>query len=86
MAAKVKRGKNWRCGIKYSRRDDRVEACRLAAQVMASRPDCSPSPLLWSLAVFFETYVGQGSGATYKEFGPKKPVKLRVVKKEKASE
>lgn len=82
--AELRRDKKY--GIQYSRRNDRVEACRLAAQVVASRPDCAPSPLLWSLAVFFETYIGQGSGATYKEFGPKKPVKLRVVKKESASE
>lgn len=81
---KIRKGGEY--DIKYSRRADRLEACRLAARVMASRPDVSPNPLLWGLCVFFETYIGQGCGATRKDFGPKKPVKLKIVKKEKASE
>lgn len=63
-----------------SRRATRVKACELAAQVMAGRPYEVPAPLLWSLAVFFETYSDAGCAATRKGFGPKNPIKLRVVK------
>lgn len=59
----------------------RMEACRLAALVMAGRPEDSPSPLVWSLAVFFESYITKGSEHTLREFGPKRPVKLRSVKR-----
>ena len=59
----------------------RTEACRLAALVMAGRPNDAPAPLLWSLAVFFEAYIGRGSERTRRNFGPKKPTKLRVVRK-----
>ena len=58
----------------------RLEACRLAALVMAGRPDDSPAPLLWSMAVFFESYISFGSEYTMKDFGPKKPVKLKTVR------
>lgn len=61
-------------------RDTRLEACRLAAQVMAGRPSDTPAPLLWSLAVFFEMYIASGCGATQKDFGPKSPAKLKVVR------
>jgi hypothetical protein len=47
---------------------------------MAGRPEDTPTPLLWSLAVFFENYIDHGSTATAKDFGPKKAVKLRAVK------
>lgn len=66
--------------VRKSTRRDRVEACRLAAQVMAGRPDDGLTPLLWSMAVFFENYIGLGASGTEKDFGPKKPVKLRVAK------
>lgn len=58
----------------------RAEAVRLAAQVLASRPEETPLPLAWSLAVFFEAYVTHGAAGTRKDFGPKKPVKLKVVR------
>ena len=65
---------------RYSKRD-RVKACELAALVMAGRPDDNPAPLVWSLAVFFESYIAYGAEGTRKDFGPKKAVKLRVVGK-----
>lgn len=58
----------------------RTEACRLAALIMAGRPDDSPAPLIWSLSVFFEKYIMEGCEATVKEFGPKRPTRLRVAK------
>lgn len=59
----------------------RTEACRMAAQVMAGRPDDTLAPRVWSLAVFFEKYIAEGAAATAKDFGPKKPVKLKAVGK-----
>ena len=59
----------------------RMEACRMAATVLAGRPDVEPlAPTCWSLTVFFEQYMLEGSAGTMKDFGPKKPAKLRVVK------
>ena len=59
---------------------DRIKACELAAIVMAGRPGDNPAPLVWSLAVFFESYIAEGANGTQRDFGPKKPVKLRVVR------
>lgn len=59
----------------------RTEACRLAATVLAGHPERLLSPTCWSLAVFFEKYMLEGADRTMKEFGPKKPAKLRVVNK-----
>lgn len=67
---------------KHSIRADRIKACELAAQVMAGRPNDTPAPLLWCLTVFFESYIEHGARATQKDFGPKNPVKLRVVGRE----
>lgn len=58
----------------------RIEACRLAAQVFQSDEYI---PKLWSLAVFFENYMKEGAEGTRKDFGPKKPVKLKAVPKRK---
>jgi hypothetical protein len=63
-----------------SRRISRIKACELAALVMGDRPDDDLLPHLWSLAVFFENYIDCGSTATLKDFGPKKAVKLRIVR------
>lgn len=53
----------------------------MAATVMASHDSSLPfTPKIWSLAVFFETYLESGSAGTKKYFGPKKPVKLEVAK------
>jgi peroxiredoxin family protein len=58
----------------------RIEACQCAAQVLASRDDERVMPIGWSLAVFFEKYITSGAEGTLKEFGPKKPAKLKAVK------
>ncbi len=39
---------------------------------------------LWSLAVFFETYLCEGAKGAQRDFGPRGPVKLRLVAKRKA--
>ena len=63
----------------HSKKSTRIKACELAAMVMASRPDDNPSPLLWSMAVFFETYINGGAAATQEDFGPLEPVELKVA-------
>lgn len=57
----------------------RIKACELAATVMAGRPNDLCVPMLWSLTVFFESYITKGATATAKAFGPKKPVKLKAI-------
>jgi hypothetical protein len=57
----------------------RTEACRCAAVVLAGRPEAPYAPDVWSLAVFFESYIAKGSAATEKDFGPKPPAKLKRV-------
>jgi hypothetical protein len=57
----------------------REKACELAAIVMAGRPEDQVTPLLWSMTVFFESYMAHGCTWTAKDFGPKKPAKLKVV-------
>lgn len=64
-----------------SSRATRVKACELAATVMAGRPDEAFVPILWSLCVFFENYIDEGADGTRRYFGPKKPVKLKIVKR-----
>lgn len=59
------------------------EACRLAAQTMHGQcADGDIASRLWSLCVFFETYLHEGSEGTVEDFGPKEPVKLELVRKE----
>jgi hypothetical protein len=58
----------------------RTDACRMAATVLAGRSDLDFHTKAWSLTVFFEHYINEGSSGTMKAFGPKKPAKLRVVK------
>jgi hypothetical protein len=62
----------------------RVKACSLAAQVMHGQgmgtETAGPTPRLWSLVVFFETYIHDGATATQADFGPKEPVELKVEK------
>lgn len=64
---------------KKSRRADRIVACELAALVMSGRGDETPVPMIWSLTVFFEEYITKGAPGTAKNFGPKKPAKLKLV-------
>jgi hypothetical protein len=66
------------CSAKRARRI-RQRACKYAAIVLSTRKnEDSLAPLAFSLAVFFESYIAGGSKATAKDFGPKKPVKLKV--------
>ncbi len=66
--------------MKKSRKKDRKLACELAAIVLSGHPDREFVPHAWSLAVFFQRYIELGPKATAKDFGPKKPVKLKAVK------
>lgn len=60
----------------------RRDACRLAAQALrAQDTEDGYCPRLWSLTVFFETYLCDGSEATSDDFGPKEPVELKDAKK-----
>lgn len=58
----------------------RTEACRFAAQVMQG---CGEQyglcPQLWSVAVFFESYIANGALHTKRDFGPKRAPKLKVA-------
>ena len=66
---------------KASAKSDRIKACELASVVMSGRSDIEGlCPLLWSVTVFFENYINEGSAGTLKDFGPKKPAKLKVAK------
>lgn len=63
-----------------SKRDRRL-ACKLAAKVMAGRnPETPFVPEAWSLVVFFERYIEVGAKGTLKDFGPKEPEKLKVIR------
>lgn len=59
----------------------RRDACRLAAQALRQCDIADGyAPRLWSLTVFFETYLMQGSHTTAKDFGPKEPTQISEVK------
>lgn len=64
----------------------RIKACELAAEVLAGHAweDAAPMPLGWSLAVFFEGYMLKGAKGTLKDFGPKRPRKLKSIRGSKA--
>lgn len=58
----------------------RREACRLAAR--AAQGQCGEGPVaerLWSLCVFFESYLNGGAEETQQDFGYKEPVRLDRV-------
>ncbi len=60
----------------------RAKACEYAATVLSGRDESTElTPLAFSLAVFFEGYMLGGAGATVRDFGPKKPVKLSSASK-----
>jgi hypothetical protein len=42
----------------------------MAAKVVAARADVDLHPKLWSLAVFFESYMVQGAEEIAEDFGP----------------
>jgi len=56
----------------------RWQACKLAAQALANHE----TGKVFSLAVFFETYMLEGANGTEKDFGPADPVELKVVSDE----
>jgi len=60
----------------------RWQACKMAARVMQGRANGEEplSPLIWSLTVFFESYMVSGSEQTQADFGPKEAVELQTVK------
>lgn len=58
----------------------RREACKLAAiAVQGSGLESEVCPRLWSLTVFFESYMMKGADGTNEDFGPHDPVELRVT-------
>ena len=60
----------------------RVTACKLAARVMSGRNERSDegiAPSIWSVTVFFESYIREGAEGTREDFGPKDPIELRDV-------
>ena len=60
----------------------RLQACKLAAQALRATDAADGyAPRLWSLAVFFEMYLLEGSSGTSEDFGPKEPAELAVVEK-----
>lgn len=64
----------------------RREACRLAAT--SAQGQCGDGPVaqrLWSLTVFFESYLCDGSEGTQDDFGYKEPVTLREAKAEESN-
>lgn len=61
----------------------RLQALELATDAMAQynfEEGQGFMPTLYSLAVFYESYLIGGADATRKEFGPKPPVKLERIK------
>lgn len=59
---------------------DRIEACKMVATVLSGKDEKPVIPYAWSLAVFFEQYITKGAKGTLKDFGPKKPAKLKAIK------
>ena len=56
-------------------------ACAYAAQVMQGRGmDGDIACRVWSLTVYFETYMAEGSEGTRKDFGFKRPPRLKIVR------
>lgn len=61
----------------------RWQACKMAArsiQGQGADTDAEIVPRMWSLAVFFESYMVHGAEWTKDDFGPKEPVDLKTVK------
>lgn len=58
----------------------RIKACEFAAHLLATWDnEDGICPRLWSATVFFESYMTKGATHTMKDFGPKKPKKLKLV-------
>lgn len=64
-------------------RNIRIKACECAAKAISARQtgECI-LPMLWSMTVFFEQYIHEGSDGTRKDFGPEEPIELKIVSKE----
>ncbi len=61
----------------------RWQACKMAAIVFSNRQhgsDEAVSPMIWSVTVFFESYMIDGADGTLEDFGPKEPTELKVQK------
>lgn len=60
----------------------RRDACRLSAHALSSLDIGSVglTPGIWSLTVFYESYLMNGSSGTAEDFGPKDPVDLAEVR------
>lgn len=61
----------------------RLDALSLAAEAFKSGAVNHENAAsdLWCLTVFFEMYLRKGSAGTRKDFGPKGPVKLKLIAK-----
>ena len=60
----------------------RWQACKMSARAVAgwnNGPDEGLTPRLWSVTVFFEKYICDGSAGTAEEFGPNEPIELSSV-------
>lgn len=51
----------------------------MAATIIAAEGGLGDKGRLWSLCVFFESYIASGSKATLKDFGPSRPKKAPVI-------
>lgn len=54
----------------------------MAAQVVAgwnNGPDEGITPRMWSVTVFFESYLLEGAEGTREEFGPREVIELKEV-------
>lgn len=76
--------------VSYKRADRgyevRRDALALAAEAFKSGAvnHDNPGSDLWSLAVFFESYLCSGAEGTMRQFGPRGPVKLKIAAKRQA--
>lgn len=57
----------------------REAACRMAADIISAEGGLDDKSRLWSLCVFFESYMAHGAKATLKDFGPPKARKAPVI-------
>lgn len=62
----------------------RWQACKMSALAMSGWDQDSTCPKLWSMTVFFETYMTEGAVGTQQDFGPKDAVELAPIAKSTA--
>jgi hypothetical protein len=66
----------------------RWQACKMASVTVAAWrevPNEGMTPKLWSVTVFFETYMCGGAEGTREEFGPREAVELAAVEMERVA-